>query len=169
MKKIAFLFIVLATVQVSAQQTWKTISQNSYSIKYPSDWVADTASNIGADLLLYNEEDAADGFAENINVVVQDLAGYDLDLDGFTELSEGQIKTMVEGVKIISSERVTKGAIPYHRMVYTGEQSGVTLKFLQHFYVKNEKAYVLTLTSMESEFYNYVKIGSTIFKSFRLK
>ena len=170
MKKLPFLFLfaVLITIQVNAQK-WKTISQDAFSIKCPSDWTTDTSKSMGADVFMYKKEDANDAFAENINVLVQDLSGYDLNLDSYTELSERQIKTMVTRGKIMSSERINSGSFPYHKIIYTGIQNDRKLKFLQHFYIKDKKAYVLTLTCAENQFDKYLAIGSTIFKSFRFK
>jgi len=171
MKQISFLLLlaVLVNTQVNAQTRWKTISQDAFSIKCPGDWTADTSKKMGADVFMYNKEDMNDGFAENINVLVQDLSAYDLDLDAYTELSEEQIKTMVVGAKIMSSERITSGAFPYHKIIYVGKQNDVLLKFLQHYYVKDKKAYVLTLTCVENQFDKYQSIGNAIFKSFQFK
>lgn len=169
MKKIPFLllFAVFVCVQMNAQKTWKTISQDAFTIKCPSDWTTDTSKSMGADVFMYKEKDANDGFAENINVLVQDLAGYDLDLDAYTKLSEEQIKTMVTGGKILNSERITSGAFPYHKIIYVGIQNDRKLQFLQHFYIKDKKAYVLTLTCAENQFKSYISVGNAIFKSFR--
>ncbi|MCH2193770.1 hypothetical protein [Kordia sp.] len=108
-------------------------------------------------------------FTENINVLILDLAGYNLDLDKYTKTSEQQIKTMIEGAKIIESKRITNGPIPYHRVVYTGEQNDYKLKFAQHYYVINDKAKVLTLTCEQNQYDKYIDIAMKVFKSFRLK
>ncbi|MEM6686685.1 MAG: hypothetical protein AAF617_12960 [Bacteroidota bacterium] len=169
MKKISFLvlFAVLVSVHVNAQSEWKIISLDSFSIKCPSDWTTDTSKSMGVDVFMYKEADAVDGFAENINVLVQDLSGYDMDLDSYTELSEGQIKDMIIDGKILSSSRVTNGAFPYHKIIYVGQQNELSLQFLQRYYIKDKKAYVLTLTCEKKEFKKYLTVGNTIFKSFR--
>lgn len=172
MKKL-LLFILLTTcinITVHAQKTWKTITQDAYTIKHPSNWTSDTSGKMGVDVFLFSEHTSAeDKFAENVNVLVQDLAGYDIDLDKYTEISEQQIKTMMKDGKITKSERITSGSQPYHRIIYVGKQSGFDLKFEQRYYVKNEKAFVLTLTCEASQFDNYKAIGTKIMGSFQLK
>jgi hypothetical protein len=171
MKRIAFLLLfVCIHISVNAQESWKSLTQDLYSIKYPSSWTSDTSKSLGVDLILYSEQKSAeDNFTENINVLIQDLAGYNMDLDKYTEISKEQIKPMIQTARIIISERVTSGSEPYHRIVYLANQGGYKLKFEQHYYVKNKKAFVLTLTCEKDQFDNYKTIAHKIFKSFQLK
>ncbi len=171
MNRISFLLLfVCIHISVNAQESWKSLTQDAYSIKYPSNWTPDTSKSLGVDLILYSQlKSTEDNFTENINVLIQDLSGYNLDLDKYTEISEQQIKTMIEGGKIIESKRITNGSIPYHRIIYTGKQNDYKLKFAQHYYVINDKAYVLTLTSEQDQYDKYIDIAMKIFKSFKLK
>lgn len=172
MKKIT-LFLVLTTltcITVHAQTEWKTATFDAFSIKHPSDWKADTSKSVGVDLILFAPQASqSDTFNENINVVVQDISGYDMDLDSYTKLSEEQIKSMLEDGKITKSERITSGSETYHRIQYVGKQSGFTLKFEQRYYVKNNMAYVLTLTCLNSNFDNYIVLSRKIFDTFQMK
>ncbi|WP_298515326.1 PsbP-related protein [uncultured Kordia sp.] len=171
MKKITLLILFVCTsFSIYAQDSWKSITRDAYSIQYPSDWKIDTSGSIGADLIIYSQLSSADDiFTENINVLIQDLTGYNMDLDSYTEISEEQIKTVIQNGKIIESKRVTSGSNPYHRVVYLGEQNGYKLKFAQHYYVIDNKAFVLTLTCEEDQYDNYISTANTVFKSFQLK
>ncbi|KAB8152130.1 hypothetical protein EZY14_015470 [Kordia sp. TARA_039_SRF] len=172
MKKITLFILLVAfvNVTVNAQKSWKTKKLDNFSIQYPSEWKSETSNNVGVDLILYAPATSADDtFSENINVVVQDLKGYNLNLDSYTKLSEQQIKSMLKGGKITQSERITNGKIPYHRLVYVGKQSGFNLQFEQRYYVINETAYVLTLTCTVDNFDDYITTARKIFDTFQVK
>ncbi len=173
MKKITLflLFIMCTCIAVHAQESWKTATFDAFSIKHPSNWKADTSNkNVGVDIILYAPQTSSDdNFNENINVIVQDLSSYPMDLDAYTKLSEEQIKNMLEGGKITKSERVTNGSETYHRIIYVGSQSGFMLKFEQRYYVKDNKAYVLTLTCLNDNFNDYIKMAHKIFNTFQMK
>jgi hypothetical protein len=80
-------------------------------------------------------ESKTDLFRENINLIIQNLEGQKInDLNSYTELSEGQIKTAIENSTIIQSKRINvldkKGENnEYHQMIFTGTQGTFKLKF----------------------------------------
>ncbi|AXG68950.1 hypothetical protein KORDIASMS9_01169 [Kordia sp. SMS9] len=171
MKKITLLLLVTALmcITVEAQESWKTTTLDNFSIQHPNDWKADTSKTVGVDLILYAPQEIGDNFKENINVVVQDLSEYNLNLDSYTKLSEEQIKNMLEGGKITKSERITADSKTYHRIQYVGTQSGIALKFEQRYYVENDTAYVLTVTCLNSNFDAYIVLSRKIFDTFQMK
>ena len=109
-----------------------------------------------------------DQFKENVNLIIQDLTGYNLDLDKYVEISEGQIKTMITDGKIIESKRITSRTLNYQRVIYTGKQGIFNLKFEQYYWVVGNKAFVLTLTCEETQFDNYQVTGEKVLNSFNL-
>lgn len=173
MKKIAVLlfFVAFATATVTAQESWGTATFETFSIKHPTTWRADTSNkNVGVDVILYAPQTSeGDNFNENINVIAQDLTGYDMTLDSYTQLSEEQIKNMLENGKVLESVRVNNDSETYHRIVYVGEQSGFKLKFEQRYFVVENTAFVLTLTCMNDNFDDYKGIARKIFDTFKIK
>jgi len=86
---------------------WKSLTNEKFEIQYPSDWVVDQSGQMGISFFLFSPlSDESDNFKENVNLLIQDLAGYDLTLDGFVDLSENQIKTLATDGEIILSDRI---------------------------------------------------------------
>jgi hypothetical protein len=122
---------------------------------------------MGTSFVLFSQQSSEqDQFKENVNLIIQDLSEYDLDLDKYVEISEGQIKTMITDGKIIESKRNTRNALDFQKVVYTGKQGVLNLKFEQYYWVEDEKAYVLTFTAEENQFDAYKTTGEKILNSF---
>ena len=164
---------VTAHTQSSTEQFtndgWETLKEQNYSINYPDTWELDTSGQMGMSFLLLSPtESDQDQFRENVNLMVQDLTGHNLDLDAYTELSVSQINTLFVDGTLLESKRMGSESIDYHKVLYTGKQGAFTLKFEQYYWVIDNMAYILTLTCEESAFDDYQKLGETILSSFVL-
>ncbi|MBK8442240.1 MAG: hypothetical protein IPL35_01995 [Sphingobacteriales bacterium] len=149
---------------------WFSIMENKYAIKYPSNWEVNKSGQMGTSFILFSPlSNESDKFKENVNLLIQDLTGYDLNLDQYVEISEGQIKTMLTEGQIISSERKKKDKQEYQKVIYTGKQGIYDLKFEQYYWVIDNQAFVLTLTGEKEEFDKYQDIGEKILNSFEIK
>jgi len=148
----------------------KTLVEANYSIKYPSDWELNQSGHMGLSFILFSPlETSQDEFRENVNLLIQDLSGYNLNLDKYVNISIEQINSMITNSKLIESIRIKSESDEYHRLIYTGDQGNFNLKFIQYFWVKGEKAYVLTLTCENSKFFKYKEVGYGILNSFKIK
>jgi hypothetical protein len=165
---LALLAVVqLATSQTKAKTTTKTINKNGYTISYPSYLRADETTMNGSDFFLFTEKtDPQDNFVENINLVVQNLATLNIDLDKFVDITTGQISTRG---KLLESKRHVRNGTPYHVLVYEGNFDGLPLKFLQYDFVKNDKAYILTYSAKKDAFDIYFVELAKVMNSFNLK
>ncbi len=149
---------------------WKTFDRANYSIQYPVDWELNQSGQMGTSLILFSPlETRQDKFKDNVNLLIQDLSGHNLNLNKYVEISEGQIKSMITNSTLIESKRIKTGLEEYHRMIYTGDQGMFHLKFEQYFWVKDEKAFVLTLTCEQDKFSDYKEVGEAILNSFTFK
>lgn len=149
---------------------WKTFSDKNYSLQYPSNWELDQSGKMGTSLFLLSPpENDKDQFKDNVNLIVQDLTGRNIDLDKFVEISEEQVKTMITNSTLIESTRMKKQNPEFHKMVYTGDQGIYHLQFEQYFWVINQQAYILTLTCEQAKFSDYKETGEKILNSFSLK
>ena len=99
--------------------------------------------------------------------MIQDLKGQNINLDKFVQISEGQIRTMLTNGKLIESSRINENNSEFHKFIYTADQGIYKLKIEQYFWVKNEKAYILTLSTETDQFEKYKKTGEQILNSFR--
>ena len=148
---------------------WKTLNEKEYSIQYPSNWELNQTGQMGTSSILFSPlSSEKDQFKENVNLLIQDLTGYNLDLDKYVEISEGQINTLMTDGVILESKRILSDSINYHKVIYTGKPGAFSLKFEQYYLVVNNKAFVLTLTCEENQFDDYKLNGEKILNSFQL-
>lgn len=145
---------------------WNLFQRPFFSIQYPPNWQLDSTTT-AAQFFLYAPQDAnPDPYRENVHLVVQELAGMSLNLDGYIALSEEQIKTQLTEGKLLESRREEANGTRYHIVVYESMQNGVRLKFASYAWVIKEKAFLLTLTCRPEAFDTYAKVGDQIMKSF---
>ena len=149
---------------------WKSLSNDKFEIKYPSDWDVDQSGLMGTSFLIFSQiTDESDNFKENVNLLVQDLSENKLTLDTFVESSENQIETAFVNGKLISSDRIKNNGREYHKLVFAGEQQIYDLQFEQYYWVIEDEAYVLTLTCEIDQFNNYKEVGEKILNTFKIK
>ncbi len=149
---------------------WKTFADPKYSVQYPITWELNQSGAMGTSIIILSPMDSnMDKFRENMNVLIQDLSKYGIDLDKYTEISENQIKTMISNVNIIESKRVKVKEGEYHKLLYTGDQGTLHLMFEQYYWVINKNAYVLTFTSEIDKHKGLNEIIAKILSSFVIK
>ena len=170
MKKLILITMVFfLAFTVKAQNENKTYETDDFSIQYPITW--DLQTDMEAPAIFAVRAPATsdeDIFAENVNLITQNLKGYNMNLDQYIELNEGQIKT-ISNSQLFSSKRKKSDGGEYHVLEFKGSMSGMDLKVIQLYAIKNEIAYILTFTTMENEFEELRKIGTKILESFKLK
>lgn len=175
---LSILFIPISAAGQTAQKdtkteignSWKLINENGYSIQYPHNWDLDKSGQMGMNFILLSKQTSPqDRFRENVNLLIQKLAGQNIDLNKYVEVTEGQIKTMVTHSNVLESKRLNANAKTFHKIVYTGEQGEFNFKFEQYYWIQDEKAYVLTLTCEAEQFDTYRETGEKILNSFMLK
>lgn len=168
----AILISFLATTTLSAQDnsSWTNYETQEFAISFPTDWELNKEAQLGTSLILFSQLSSEDDkFRENVNLIIQDLTGYNLDLKGFTDLSIGQLETMITDYELIESKRFDNKKISYHKIHYNGRQGQFDLTFEQYCWVVKGKAYILTFTSEEPEFKAYQATGEKILNSFVIR
>ena len=173
MKKYLYFIILVLSLNSFGQNketSWKTINDNTYSIQYPDNWELNTDKSMGTSFILFTEQTSSeDKFRENINLSIQNLEGYNLNLDAYVAISEEQISKMVTNGIIFESKRLNTNNTEFQKVIFTGKQGLFQLKFVQYYFVKDEKAYVLTFTCEEIQYEKYKIIVEQILESFLLK
>jgi hypothetical protein len=134
------LFACTQTNQRKAQtelpKNWKSINGKAYMIQYPDSFILDTSGQMGSKFIILSKlVSHQDKFRENINLIIQDLTGQNLDLNKYVEISEGQVKTMITNGNIIESKRISTGNPEFHKIIYTGNQGQYHLKFEQYYWI----------------------------------
>jgi hypothetical protein len=173
MKVFIFIVMLISTGNLNAADlsvNWAEESGPGYSIKFPTDFTLDKSGRMGTSFIIFSKiKGPQDKFKENINLIVQDLKGMNIDLKKYTDISEDQIKKMITNSKIEISKDEKSVSGEFHHIIYTGDQGIFRLKYEQYYFVKNEKAYVLTFTSEVSEYDDYAPTARAIMNSFTLK
>ena len=172
---IALLYALLIFADANAQteankpnESWLVLDQPEYYLSYPSNWTLDQSGQMGSKFILFADQKDSE-FRVNLNLILQDLTGSGFDLDQYVSLSEGQVKSMITNSKIIYSKRIKSGSGEFQEVVFTGDQGVLHLKWKQRYWVKGNKAYVLTFTSVETLFDGYVQVSDKVFNSFKVK
>ena len=148
---------------------WKNLNENGYSIQYPENWDLNKSGQMGTSFIILSRvASVQDKFNENVNLMIQNLTGQNINLDKYVQISEGQISTMLTNGKLIESSRQNENNSEFHKFIYTVDQGIYKLKTEQYCWVKNEKAYILTLSCEIDQFEKYKKIGEQILNSFKL-
>lgn len=148
---------------------WKSIVESNYSIEYPDNWELNKSGQMGSTFVLFSPlSSKQDKFKDNVNLIIQDLTGYNLDLDKYVKISEGQIKTLITNGEILENQRITTETIEFQKVIYTGKQGIYNLKFEQYFWVIGNNAFILTLTCEENQFEVHKEIGEKILNSFKI-
>lgn len=165
-----FLPFILCAQTTTTKADWKTFGKENYFIQYPNEWELNESGAMGTSFILFSSlESDKDQFRENVNLLIQDLSGHAIDLDKYTEISEGQIKTMITHSQLLLSKREKEGSEEYHHLLYTGDQGIFQLQFEQYYWVRDNKAFVLTFTCEQSKIKEYKETGAAILHSFRFK
>ena len=152
------------------ETTWKTHSGDNYSIEYPDNWELDESGIMGSSFFIFSSLDSKDdNFRENVNLMIQDLSAMKLDLDAFVDLSKTQILSLMTDGKILEDERMKNGGNEFHKLIFKATQGQYNLKTIQYYFIKDKKAYVLTLTLTEDTFEKYQVVGDKILNSFMIK
>jgi hypothetical protein len=155
---------------------WKKIDRDNYSLRYPANWDLQQSENTEAGVnvsylfaILSPLESKQDKFRENINLVIEDLNGQKIDLDGYARLSKVQIESNFQNAKVIEQKKIDNGSRKHYKVIFTWDYEIFHLKVEQYYWVVNGKAYVLTFTSEETKFSKFRGTGEKILNTFILK
>ncbi len=147
---------------------WILLHEKGYSLQYPQDWTLDQSRQSGTSFIVLSQPSSPDDqFRENVNLLIQDLNGLNMDLDNYTEISLDQVKMMLTNGNIIESVRRKGNGVEFQKVVYSGDQGVFKIYCEQYYRVKDKKAYVLTLTCETDQLDSYKEIGEQILNSFK--
>lgn len=173
------LFFIGITVQGCSQSAgqvsksdsgWMKFETSEFEVQYPASWDLDESGQMKSSFILFTHlTDEKDDFKENINLLIQDLSVRPMDLDEYVKLSEGQIETLVTNGELLSSERLSDGKRDFQKVVYTGQQGIYSLKYVQYYWVFDNRAQILTFTSEQDQYSKFHETGTQILESFKLK
>jgi hypothetical protein len=120
-------------------------------------------------ILASNRTSKSDDFKENVSLIIQDLAGMNMDLDNYISLTEAQLKKFLTNPLILKNKRISNAHDTYHELAYSADQGSFKLYIEQNIRIKNDSAYLLTLTIEQEALDSFINIGEKIIHSFKLK
>lgn len=169
MNQLLALAFTLASTYCHAQLD-KSYSCTEYSVSYPDNWRLDTSRQAAPAIFFFSPlENSQDKFSENVNIMIQNLAGKHINLSAYKAISENQISTMGVNGKIIKSmiEKTAQGDRYYLEYQMTMNSNDLRTKSVC--YIKKNLAYLITFSSQTDSFEKYNKTGTEILESFLLK
>ena len=141
--------------------------KRNFAIKYPGTWRVDTSGTMGTEWVIFSPlENENDKFSENVNVLIQPLAGLNIDMNKYRDISERQLASAVTDGKIYESTIGKTENGERYKIVYSMLQGTFRLKILSYCYIKNEKAYLVTFTAELDKYDRYRKTGEAVLHSF---
>jgi len=145
------------------------LGKDNYKIEYPTSWTLDTSGLAGSELFVLSPlENDTDKFRDNVSVIIQNLAGQNIDLDKYKDISETQIAGLGTNGKILESSKMEATAQgDYYKLKYALNQGNFKLIITSYCYIKNEKAYLITFTSESGKYDLYKETGNKILDSFQ--
>lgn len=144
--------------------------EESFRIDYPANWLYDNSGMGGSTFIIFSPQSGpADRFSDNVNLLIQDLTGLDETLDTYAKKADSQLISLFGNETIVSSEKITKENLEYHKVVFVASQGTLQTKHVQYSFIVNSAVHVLTLTCEAKEFESYEKVGTAIMDSFRIK
>ena len=142
----------------------------SYQIKYPKTWQLDASKAMGTDLLLFSPlENESDKFRENVNIMIQNLGGQNIDLEKYKLITESQLENLATDVKVFESKIIKADNDRFYKTAYAMTQGKFTLRITSICFIRNDKAYLATFTSEIDKYDSYKTIGEKILITFSLK
>ncbi len=171
MRHLKIILLTLLFSSLALAKQWQVLEEETYKISYPKDFTLNTSGMMGTKFFLNSKKESeTDKFIENINLVIQDVRGQNMDLDKFATITKNQIKALVMDAKIHSSNILTHKGKSYQRLVYSGKLGKLPpLKWVQYFYLHKGDAYILTLTLELGKKSRYERLGEEVMKNFELK
>jgi len=161
------LFFLTSYCVAQKEITKSTFSKDNFIIEYPKSWRIDTSRLMGTEFFLFAPlENQTDKFSENVNLIIQDLTGQNVNLETYKSLTDKQISEFTNKSKVFESLIKKAKNRDYFKVVYTITQGKSKLMITSICIIKNEKAYLLTFTTELERYELYKKTGEQILNSF---
>ena len=153
-----------------SQHQWLDFSKDSFHLKYPENWFPVTSGKMGTVLFVFSPlENEEDKFSENINVIIQELSGREIDLAAYKKITETQIKEYATDPELYESTIVSSGKGEYYKVSYAMTQGKLRLKIISYCLIKNQKGYLITFGSEVAKYEQYKTISEEMLSSFSVE
>ena len=150
------------------QPTVDTTPQ-TYFITGPEGWKQSDSMVAGAKQtkITSPSDGGGDRFAENINVRTEAARGYSA--ASYADANFETLKTQMPGVVIEDQGATTIDGVPAHCYIYSLQYSGLDIKDIGWFLLKNDIAYVITCTALKLSFDRFEAKFRACANTFKIK
>lgn len=135
-----------------------------FSLVYPSAWEAREGLFGTIVSLVTPLGGKNDQFSENINVVSEKV-GDDMTLESYYKASEENLKKYFTQFKVVKVDTAQLGGVPARIVTYNATQGTVKLRTTQIFALNDGKAYIVTISNLQSSpttnFTDMVKVADS--------
>lgn len=161
--------LVIGGQAVGASSTCVPYANDKYgfSLNYPKDWVLHEGYMGTIFIALSPLEDGNDLFQENINVITEDLQGYEFTIEEYLEFTLSELQDIVDNLRVISRGKRNIASQQGKVIVFSGEQSGFEFQWMQVFFISGTNIYVITYTAQENRYDKYLPTIENIINSIK--
>ena len=172
-KFIAFWSLLMSVTSAFAQKDLSDemiiFAGKNYKVQYPKSWTLDTSRAMGPAVFIFSPlENGEDKFRENVNVLIQNLKGEDINLARYKEITDKQVIDLATDGEIFESAITRKNNQEYYRISYAMTQGKFRVRITSVCFIQNEEAYLVTFSSEIDKYDTYKKTGNQILASFKL-
>jgi len=146
---IAAALVLTLAGAAAAQATWEkfTHPQYGFSLRYPSDWEADSGKDPLVFLAVGPFAAGMNSFRINVNVVTETVPA-DLTVERYEALNESQMGLLFQGYRRLRTDRTSVGSVPALLRYFTWRRNdGLELYQMQLNVVSRGRAYIVTGTT----------------------
>jgi hypothetical protein len=152
----------------SVDENTKSYSNSNFGFKvnYPTDWQFKEFEDqlLGKGVYFTSTDEY---IAENIVIQIQDLSSQPMSLEEYNELSLNQAPQLVEEFELDSESDYTISGYDAKRIIYTGIQNELDMKWMTTYTIKDNNAYVIAYTGLTDSYDSYLPIANQIIDSFQ--
>ncbi len=136
---------------------------SGFSIRPPQGWTKNDSGKLGAKVFFFGPRQL--DFTVNINVVSESARG--TNVDQYVQAGKPQLAQALTGYTQVEDRSLTVNGQPAHILGGTFKQGAFKLRNRQLFVVRNDVAYVVTATALESTWSTYEALIDASIKTFR--
>jgi eukaryotic-like serine/threonine-protein kinase len=139
----------------------------AFSIAHPAAWKARTDASTALVALVAPLDGSQDQFAENVNVLRQDVAA-GTTLAQYTEASLRQAGSMIQGFVMRSAYPATLSGLPAEAVEYSGSVETKAYHWFAEWTVTGTAAYVVTYSAQPHSYERFLQDARATIESFHL-
>ncbi len=163
--------IVILIYSIIPKDNLLNYKNPSYGIKinYPDTWSIQNLENpVTGEVVTFlpSKQKQANKLQENLTIKV--LENYSGTLEQSTDLFISEINNRLSDAKIIDKGSTILANKAANQLIYTGKNGGKSLKNMQVWTLKGDKAYVITYTATIDNYDEFVQTAERMIKSFEI-